>query len=370
MNNHPNIAQKELTSQRGFTLVELVAGIALTLSVGALALQALATTQKGFAADRSNIENGQKLSSVLDIISNDIRQAGEQISESSFPVVQVINDGSKGSKLILYRAITEPLGLCQAIPSGTATTSVVTTSNNNSFNITNPSCTPENTGPSPDSTKAKCNNYPSKQQEWCKNRLSVVKMPGILHNLNGMLQPFVYLSETPDDYDKTNSAKNLISITTELFTPTANFPVNSTAYIVEKREYLICNNQLKVWINSTNTDCPAIEPVAIDSASPFTSFQTIATNVERMDIITSIRTPVANPAPGTTPPDVVSSLTANSAFPTATETWQNIQGLNIKLRTIHPEGKSFSSLLPQEQEKLVVEGKFYPRNIMSAKRKN
>jgi prepilin-type N-terminal cleavage/methylation domain-containing protein len=367
MNNHTNITQKELTSQRGFTLVELIAGIALSLAVGGLALKALSTTQRGFAADRNNIENGQKLSSVLDIISSDIRQAGEQISESSFPVVQVINDGSKGSKLILYRAITEPLGLCQALPASIAATSIVTTSNNSSFNITNPSCTPESTGTSPDPAKAKCDNYPNKQQEWCKIRFNVVKMPGILHNLSGTLQPFVYTSETPDDYNKTNSSKNIVSITTDSFTPTVNFPVNSTAYIIEKRAYLICNNQLKVWINATDTDsCPATEPVAIDPTRPFRSFQTIATNVEKMDIITSIRTPAAT----STDPDVVSSLTANSAFPTATETWQSIQGLNIKLRTTHPEGKSFSSLSTQEQEKLVVEGKFYPRNIMSAKRKN
>ncbi len=370
MNNYRNIAQKELDSQSGFTLVELMAGIAVTLTVSALALQAIANTQKDFSADRNNIETGQKLSSVLDIISNDIRQAGEQINEASFPVVQIINDGAKGSKLIVYRAITEPLPVCQTLPAGTTATGFATSSNNNSFNITNSSCTPEAIGSSPDATKPKCNNYPNKTQEWCKDRVGLLKRPGIIHNLNGKIQPFVYISETPDDYDKANPAKNVVSIVTESFTTTENFPVNSTAYIVEKRQYLICDNELKVWINSVNTNCPATIVVPDDPNYPFTSFQTIATNIERMDITTSIRTPVASPPPGTTPADIVSSLSPNTNFPTASETWQNIQGLNIKLRTIHPEGKSFASLSATEQEKLIVEGKFYPRNIMSAKRRS
>jgi prepilin-type N-terminal cleavage/methylation domain-containing protein len=369
MNSHRTIVNQEQTkSPDGFTLIELIVGIAMTLIISGLALQALVNSQRGFSVDRTNIENGQKLSSVLDIISRDVRQAGEDINESQVPVIQVISDSTKGAKIVVYRALTEPLPLCAPINSGSLTTGIVTSVSsvaaNTAFLDANPACRSDNPiiDPLKPHLPSQCANYPIKQQAWCDKRNNGT-LYGILHSNGNTPQPFTYTVESTD-YVATQPANtsNSIVLTTAAFSPTQNFPVNSTVYAVEKRMYLICDNQLKVRINSNDLNCPAIPP----TNDP--NYQTIATNIEKMDITTSIRTPVVNPPPNTTPPDVVSVLPTNNNFPVTGKTWQNIQGLTIKLQAGDPEGRPFSSLSASEQARLIVEGRFYPRNILSAKK--
>lgn len=370
--NNPQVIfnKKHNDSHKGFTLIELISGLALTLIVSTLALQGLSNSQRGFAQDRDGIESGQKLSSVLDIISRDVRQAGEDINENSFPVIKIIPDSStQGAKLIVYRALMEPLPICNAsgsvlgIPTGTVVSSIVTSSSDTNFTDLYSSCQSDG---APDPPQA----YPLKQkvpagvlsENWEARRLAAGgTLPGVLYNGSGSLQPFVYTgnSKGTQIYNSVNA--NITSITTLPFTTSQNFSLNSTAYLIEKREYLVCSstNTLKVLINSpdsTYTQC---------SSPDSSTYQTIATNIEKMDIISSIRTPVAGAE------DTVSVLPANEAFPSTTpvRTWQNIQGLTVRLRAKDPEGRSFASLNSAQKAKLIVEGKFYPRNILSAKRK-
>jgi prepilin-type N-terminal cleavage/methylation domain-containing protein len=367
MNSHRTIVNQEQTkSSDGFTLIELIVGIAMTLIISGLALQALVNSQRGFSDDRTNIENGQKLSSVLDIISRDVRQAGEDINETQVPVIQVIDDSAKGAKIVVYRALAEPLSLCAPVNPGSATNIVTSVSSipaNTAFLNTNPGCKTDNPiiNPLSPHLPSQCENYPIKQQAWCDKRNNGT-LYGILHS-GGNIQSFTYTAESTDYVTaQPANTSNSIVLTTAAFSATQTFPVNSTAYIVEKRMYLICDNQLKVRINSDEVNCPTVPP----TNDP--NYQTIATNIERMDITTSIRTPVVSPPPNTTPPDVVSVLPINNDFPAPGQTWQNIQGLTVKLQARDPEGRSFSSLSASEQARLVVEGKFYPRNILSAKR--
>jgi type II secretory pathway pseudopilin PulG len=337
----------------GFTLIELIAGMAMTLTVSALALQALSNSQRSFTTDRNSIETGQKLSSVLDIISRDIRQAGEQINEARFPVITVIPaTNGTGSRLVMYRALSEPLPLCTVVAAGATVSTFNTSADDVAFNTTNPSCRADAiVAPS---------TFPPKQQEWKNKRESgeQQRLPGIIHDLNGKVQPFTYLTEAK------NAAGTILSINTTPFNSIA-LPVNGSVYIIEKREYLVCNKELKVWINSTQTGCPSNQP---SFSNKFESFQTIASNIERLDITASIRMPDTPTVPNPSPPDIVSSLTINSAFPTAATTWQNIQGLKIKLQASDADGRSYNSLTPSEKAKLIAEGKFYPRNILSARR--
>jgi type II secretory pathway pseudopilin PulG len=363
MKTHPPTLHKKHRASQGFTLLELIAGMAMTLTVSALALQALSNSQKSFSADRDNIEIGQKLSSVLDIISRDIRQAGEQITESRFPVIQVIpSTNNTGSRLVMYRALSDPLPLCNnpalpsgsAIPAGTATTSFLTSSNVAAVAISTPNCNINflNTT-SAQTRQATWQNIRTDTKAGTANAPNG-QLYGIIHDRQGFLQPFIYTTETVP------TVAALGNITTQPFTPAQNLPIQSNVYIVEKREYLVCLNpsnnvwELKVWVNSSNTGCTA------PNSDPRV-FQTIASNVIRLDISTSIRTPVTTP--GSTAPDVVSDLPRNTAFPTATSTWQNIQGLKVQLEaqdTSNPGGST-------SRNKLKVEGKFYPRNILSAR---
>jgi type II secretory pathway pseudopilin PulG len=353
MKIHSTAVRKTNKQSHGFTLIELIAGMAMTLTVSALALQALSNSQRTFSADRNSIETGQKLSSVLDIISRDIRQAGEQINEARFPVITVIPSvNGTGSRLVMYRALSEPLPLCTigGITAGTTVNLFNTSSDNTVFTTTNPSCRFEAIVPP--------NTFPPKQQEWKNKRENAEqdRLPGVIHDLNGKIQHFTYLTE------EKNVAGTISSLRTTPFNSIA-LPVSASVYIIEKREYLVCNNELKVWINSTQTGCPRIG-TSPTFANKFESFQTIASNIERLDITASIRTPDAV----STNPDVVSTLPMNGYFPTTTTTWQNIQGLKIKLQAKDSDGRSYNSLTAQEKARLVAEGKFYPRNILSARR--
>ncbi len=106
-----NSKARTLTSNKGFTLIELIVGMVITTIIGGLALTFFVNSSQMFRADKNNIETNQNLSAILDIIGNDIKQAGEQITDSNFPVVQIIPVGgnSKASKIIIRRSLAETL---------------------------------------------------------------------------------------------------------------------------------------------------------------------------------------------------------------------------------------------------------------------
>jgi Tfp pilus assembly protein PilW len=375
--------EKFHASARGFTMMELMAGMAMTLIVGGLALQAITATQKDFAADQENIENGQKLSSVLDVIGRDVKQAGEEISEANFPVVQVISDGTKGSRLVLYRALVAPLPLCAAIPASTATTSVAVSSNVPAITTVNLTCQSE-APPTTSSTMSDCDPFSLKLRDWCEKRRSngsTASLPAVIHDQSGNLYSFSYNSENTDYNSSTKLTNNAINLVANpSFTPSAAIPVGSTVYLVEKREYLICDNELKVWINSNSSGCP-------NAGYVDASYQTIATGVEKMDITTTLRTPVTPTTAAPDPVDLVSDTSVNSNFPTTissvTYTWQNIQGLKISIRSLVDPARVASinndstlsastklGAIEALKTKATVESKFYPRNILSARKKS
>ncbi|WP_373545009.1 PilW family protein [Chamaesiphon sp.] len=123
------IFSKVRKSDRGFTLIELIVGLSIMLIVSGLAMNALVEANAGFSKDKRNIESNQNMSVILDMIGNDIKQAGENISDNNFPTIEfntvVIEDialtedirpkmGS--SKIIVRRAVIDPLTLCESIP--------------------------------------------------------------------------------------------------------------------------------------------------------------------------------------------------------------------------------------------------------------
>jgi Tfp pilus assembly protein PilW len=364
-----NFKQTQSKQQGGFTITELVVGIAMTMVVSTMALQALVNSQQDFSEGRTNIETGQKLSSILDIIRRDVQQAGENISEASFPVIQVTPDGARGSKVIVYRSLQDSLPVCTAVGAnlgilaGSTVTGIVTSANNNT-NFTNiyPSCLSD-----------AAPNYPLKQvapagtDSWDARRTDAAApaTQGVLHDGAGNIQLFEYTGNATGTQSNSFGTSNTTSISTNSFTASRNFNLGSNAYLIEKREYIVCNNTLKVLINlpdSSSGACPT------DSSN----VQTIATSIEAMDITTSLRTPVAATPGNPNPADLVTPGTLNGAFPdplaNPVQTWQNIQGIAVMLKAKDPKGRAFNTLSVQEQAKLTVEGKFYPRNILSAKR--
>jgi hypothetical protein len=320
-------------SDKGFTILEMMVGIAMTLTVSALALAALSNAESGFSRDKNKIEGGQKLSSVLDIIGRDIVQAGEQINEARFPVIQVIPDSSRGSRLIVYRGEEEALSTCNAIAAGTPTTTLSVASTDAAIRLTNPSC---------NVTTA---SYTTEVQAWITKRTAADnptpnQLQFILHNGQGNIQHGIWTGQS------NSNAFQTVDLTTEEFTPsgTVTFPVRSTAYLVEKREYLICGDELKVRVNgdlASENNCNLAGSVA----SPF---QTIATKINRMNVTLTTAT-TASPTPA-------DSL--NTSFPTTTLNWRNLRGVSISITAANPDTGGGG-------QDILASGRFYPRNILS-----
>jgi prepilin-type N-terminal cleavage/methylation domain-containing protein len=117
-------------NSNGFTLLELLVGLILMSVVGGLAMNAFVQANTSFEKDKKNIDTSQDLSAVLEIVGNDIRQAGENINDGSFPAIEfkvadAVNDPDLvpgSSKIIIRRAVSLPMTLCQNITAAMATT--------------------------------------------------------------------------------------------------------------------------------------------------------------------------------------------------------------------------------------------------------
>ena len=111
-------------SSKGFTLIELIVGMSIMLIVGGLALNAFIQASTTFNKDKKSIDSSQSMSVILEMIGTDIRQSGENINDANFPTIEfnvatvaddpTLKTGS--SKIIVRRALTEPLTLCELPP--------------------------------------------------------------------------------------------------------------------------------------------------------------------------------------------------------------------------------------------------------------
>jgi prepilin-type N-terminal cleavage/methylation domain-containing protein len=121
------------TSNKGFTLIELLVGLVITFIIGGLAMDAFINSSNSFRNDQRNIDNSQNLSAILEIVGNDIQQAGEQISEGSFPVIKIEPNTDTStplpmpgsSKITIRKALTSALTLCTDTLAATTVTSLV-----------------------------------------------------------------------------------------------------------------------------------------------------------------------------------------------------------------------------------------------------
>jgi prepilin-type N-terminal cleavage/methylation domain-containing protein len=365
MHNHK---QNLLTTKnnKGFTLVELLVTMVITSIVVTLASQALLQTQNSFAKDQKRVSTNQKMSSVLEIIGREIRQAGELITDPDFPTVKVIplntdpDPEKRPVSLIVYRAISTPISMCTAQANGANVDRL--------FFAVDPT-TNLNCQVLPANVLAG-DTFPVEQQTgWISSRIAAGGSAlGLVANnplpvgSPRVFKPFIYNSElsTPGV-----SGLNLsIGISPIITTGTIN--IADSAYLVVKKEYLICPNSgqldLVVRVNSNvestvgNPACAAPNP----TSDPTGRIITVAANIASMSInmITRPRPTGDTPDPAI---DVGNSI--NTVFPMTApvRNWQNIQGVVVKIVSANPGSgnnrpDSFSS-----------QGTFYPRNALSTR---
>ncbi len=132
---------KETASERGFTLTEVLVATALTSIVMVAVIGHVLIIRQGYFEDIIRTRINSNLRSAMDIISMNVRQAGENL-QTSFPAV-VLEDGTapESDVLTLRRAIfSEVLTLCQAASTGDTTLDV------SSASVGTPDCTASNIG--------------------------------------------------------------------------------------------------------------------------------------------------------------------------------------------------------------------------------
>jgi prepilin-type N-terminal cleavage/methylation domain-containing protein len=129
-----NSREAQQLHKKGFTLLELIVGMSIMLIVGGLAMNAFVQSSTTFNKDKKSIDSSQNMSVILEMVGNDIRQAGENINENHFPTIEFkenTDTGSMGgsSKITVRKALTSPLTLCQTPFVPTTATSIVVADN-------------------------------------------------------------------------------------------------------------------------------------------------------------------------------------------------------------------------------------------------
>jgi prepilin-type N-terminal cleavage/methylation domain-containing protein len=372
----------------GFTLIELLIGMAITSIISVVAIQIITQISKSFNEDQKTTINGQKMSSVLEIIGREIRQAGESVVETNFPTIQVRERGDKGASIIVYRALSEPVTLCQGYAAGTTNITELIFATDKSapaaINAAKPFCTVE-------AAEAGTEIFPpSRKEGWIDKRL---KSPltisskkalfgGIYSITTKALKTFVYTSESKV-VSASPSGSLVLKVGISSIISTPEIKVEDIAYLLEKKEYLVCGNELKVRTNSLVESASftgaasATDPAcadAITSSDPTGYVETVATNIDKLDItmITRPTSTTATPAPAST------TQTKNKDFPITLSpdlTWQNIEGIKVNVLALdplrkqgsNPTGRTSSSLSAKDIAAFSAEGNFYPRNALSSK---
>jgi type II secretory pathway pseudopilin PulG len=121
---------KQCKADKGFTVLELIFGLSIMLIVSGLAMNAFLQASTSFNKDQKNINSGQSLSAILEVIGSDIRQSGENINDPKFPAIEFAENTDTGSmpyssKVTVRRALTSRLTLCDPAFTPTATSIIV-----------------------------------------------------------------------------------------------------------------------------------------------------------------------------------------------------------------------------------------------------
>lgn len=351
-------------SNKGFTLIELIVGMVITTIISGLALVMFTNSSTTFRNDKKNIETNQNFSAILDIIGNDIKQAGEQIADSNFPVVTIsqVGGNANASTITVRRALDNTLPLCIAIPSGTSPASITKVIVADSTISGN--CTPTiNTTATPNlpttlrawrDLRCKVDNPNSSPTngDYCDGNSSEVLRAAISDN-NGHIFAFNYTGEAQNPSNTNQYQITAAGITNA---PTYSYGVGSPVYLIEERTYAlnITTGELTLSVNGGAAE------TLIKGIDKFK----VSTRVYRDPIAKEIET---SPSPSS---DVCGASAPDNGYlcqfnDTQVNNWKTLAGVKVELQAKDPNGKASASLTTEEKLKLSSAAEFFPRNTLS-----
>jgi type II secretory pathway pseudopilin PulG len=396
------------TSSNGFTLIELLVGLIITFLIGGLAMDAFINASNMFKNDQRNISNDQNLSAVLEVIGNDIKQSGEQIGDASFPVIEIkLNDNGTTadpsddfSTIIIRRALTSPLTLCEKIDIGADPTALTvadvgqkdSSKSCEPFPVAVPA-TPLLPSPTPlPQTLKEARDYRCKlgdpnadystSTNFCATALvsnptnvNLQKVRAAISDKSGHLRTFTYASEDltdPNaDITKRKYKINITNLTAAASDPRNNvlYAIDSPIYLIEERTYSLDSTTGKLT-------------VSVNGGASSTLIKGIAKFRVSARIYSDSTKKEVNPTPTPTP-DRCTSGTYIPASPTAQDPiyackfnfntlaahtsydWKTLAGIKVELQAKYDGTGRNSTPTAADIEKLNAVVEFFPRNVLS-----
>jgi prepilin-type N-terminal cleavage/methylation domain-containing protein len=377
-------------SNKGFTLIELIVGMMISTIIGGLALALFTNASTSFKDDKKGIETNQNLSAILDIIGNDIKQAGEQITDSNFPVLKIsqVSGNANASTLTVRRAIFDnTLTVCGQIAKTTNPSSILVADNSQVGSSANcgTATANMNTMASPNLPKTlrqwrnlRCKQddlnatYPddsTQTTDYCSTttaQKALEQLRGAVSDGSGHIRTFTYTSDATNSVAEilptTNTAgatQYKINISGISADPTYDYNVGSPIYLIEERTYAL---------NTTTGELT----LSVNGGTP----DTLIKGIEKFKVSSRVykdpatKEPEPSPSPstdrcGTTVPDSGYLCKFND---TQVNNWKTLAGVKIELQAKDPNGRTTTSTPPLTADdiaKLSSAAEFFPRNILS-----
>lgn len=291
-------------SQKGFTIIELMVSVLLLSVTLMMLIGYVMSMQDAFFNDVVRTRINGNLRTALDIVSMNVRQAGENLG-TTFPAVVIqADDDTVGKKLILRRnKLSEVLTVCEAAAAGDTKIYISTT-----------------TSPSPGCVYA---NVTGMYNAYRSEKTAE----------NGTLKIYIYDSITKigQYIDYTAEGTESTGVTAKYYLTVSALPAAyaaNTSYIYYIEEYDFALDETTNTLNLTrNGNVSPIEPVAF-SISEFV--------------------PTVRMQDGTT----VTNLAYN-----ATKTWKDMDYVSVTLTgTEARKSRNYSTS---------ISGNYYPRNVLS-----
>jgi type II secretory pathway pseudopilin PulG len=412
-------------STKGFTILELVFGLLILLLIGGFTMNALIESGNSFNKDRKDIQSAQNLTAVLELIGNDVKQAGERIiSDDRFPTIEIrqetsttLADGSpiQRSTLIVRRGVVpSPLTLCEDISAGTAATRTTLIVRDTTLNVpvgTNPGCDynpAPPTAPAPPSPLREAVNYrcelgdPNFSFNPALDSCSAIpSAPALQRGLialsrqDGNICVYNYTGEslaaTPTRSTLTVAATSTCAITDPITSLPIVYNTNLPIYLIEERRYTLdTSGNLQVSVNG-GTPSTLISGIAKFKVSA-RGYKVTALGVtpaftldDRVIEETGIFDPISGGGSGISACTAADEVAMPTATPSAADptyacrlnfganvaNWKQIAGVRIEMQAKYdPTGRETYAdavAIPNNKniEKLKASAEYFPRNVLS-----
>jgi prepilin-type N-terminal cleavage/methylation domain-containing protein len=359
----------QTSSNKGFTLAELLVGMVISTITLGLAFAAFESASKSYSNDKVRVDTGQSLTAVLDLIGTDIKQAGEQIGNSSFPTIK-ISDG--GKTITIRKALSDALPLCQSL---SATDPLLTTANTTTNVLISD-------GSIPTATAAGCSSVvppalPASVSDWQTARTELGGTGRVaLVKQNGQTKILDYTGEVQDS-DYTTSKKYRLSLKNTQLTDisganispaTIENPVTTAvvSYAAGDSLYLIEERTYRYHINPTDSQDVRLL-LRVNGGSEQILIAGLKPNNGSSNDGFSVAANVTSPASPS--PTIVSETTFPNPSPTSNPNinWKKIVGVNVSLEVNPPSTcpSPPTNIDGCRPEDFRTSGTFYPRNVMS-----